>query len=86
MGRARQRFCQFTAIDEATPFRVLRIYDHNNTKTAIDFLNEDRPHLALKGQTPAARVRELSFSNPDLQRIGVSGSYNHRKAVARALD
>jgi hypothetical protein len=34
IGRARQRFYQFTAIDEATRFRVLRIYDHNNTKTA----------------------------------------------------
>jgi Phage integrase family len=38
VGRARQRFYQFTAIDEATRFRVLRIYDHNNTKTAIEFL------------------------------------------------
>jgi transposase InsO family protein len=127
VGRARQRFYQFTAIDEATRFRVMRIYDHDNTKTAIDFLrevqehfpfaiqkiqtdngssfgpqftwhlsdlrishkhidsqefyqgkhfkhkrdlarklkrweteyNEDRPHLALKGKTPAERVREL---------------------------
>jgi hypothetical protein len=32
VGRARQRFYQFTAIDEATRFRVLRIYDHDNTK------------------------------------------------------
>jgi hypothetical protein len=37
VGRPRQRFYQFTAIDEATRFGVLRIYDHNNTKTAIDF-------------------------------------------------
>lgn len=36
--RARQRFYQFAAIDEATRFRVLRIYDHDNSKTAIDFL------------------------------------------------
>jgi hypothetical protein len=35
---ARQRFYQFTPIDEATRFRVLRIDDHNNTKTAINFL------------------------------------------------
>ncbi|PYT63725.1 MAG: IS481 family transposase [Acidobacteria bacterium] len=45
IGRARQRFYQFTAIDEATRFRVLRIYDHNNTKTAIDFLREVREHF-----------------------------------------
>ena len=45
IGRARQRFYQFTAIDEATRFRVLRIYDHNNTKTAIDFLSEVREHF-----------------------------------------
>jgi len=45
LGRARQRFYQFTAIDEATRFRVLRIYDHNNTKTAMDFLKEVREHF-----------------------------------------
>ena len=32
VGRARQRFYQFTAIDEATRHRVLRIYDYNNTR------------------------------------------------------
>ena len=47
VGRARQRFYQFTAIDEATRFRVLRIYDHDNTKTAIDFLREIREHFPL---------------------------------------
>lgn len=45
VGRARQRFYQFTAIDEATRFRVVRVYDHNNTKTAVEFLNEVREHL-----------------------------------------
>jgi integrase-like protein len=42
---AGQRFYQFTAIDEATRFRVLRIYDHDNTKTAIDFLREVQEHF-----------------------------------------
>lgn len=42
LGKVRQRFYQFTAIDEATRFRVLRIYDYNNTETAIDFLRESR--------------------------------------------
>jgi transposase-like protein len=32
VGRARQRFYQFTAIDEATRFRVLRIYDHTTPR------------------------------------------------------
>jgi len=41
----RQRFYQFTAIDEATRFRVLRVYDHNNTKTAMEFLHEVREHF-----------------------------------------
>src|SRR6202790_2437007 len=45
VGRARQRFYQFTAIDEATRFRVLRIYDHNNTGTAVNFLSEVREHF-----------------------------------------
>jgi hypothetical protein len=45
IGRARQRFYQFTAIDEATRFRVLRVYDHSNTKTASDFLREVREHF-----------------------------------------
>jgi transposase InsO family protein len=45
VGRARQRFNQFTAIDEATRFRVLLIYDHNKTKTASDFLSEVREHF-----------------------------------------
>jgi len=45
VARARQRFYQFTAIDEATRFRVLRIYDHNNARTAIDFLRVVREHF-----------------------------------------
>ena len=45
VGRARRRFYQFTAIAEATRFRVLRIYDHDNTKTAIDFLPQVREHF-----------------------------------------
>ena len=29
-------------IDEATRFRVLRVHDHNNTESVMDFLNEVR--------------------------------------------
>jgi hypothetical protein len=48
VGKARQRFYQFTAIDEATRFRVLRIYDHDNTKTAIEFIREVQEHFPLR--------------------------------------
>ena len=37
-----RRFYQFTAIDEATRFRILRVYDHNSTQSAIAFLDEVR--------------------------------------------
>ncbi|MCI0717871.1 MAG: IS481 family transposase [Acidobacteria bacterium] len=45
IGRARQRFYQFTAIDEATRYRVLRVYDYNNTHSAMAFLEEVRQRL-----------------------------------------
>ena len=64
VGRARQRFYQFTAIDEATRFRVLRIYDHDNTKTAIDFLRERRFPLPFRSKCAAsvATVKSLCFA------------------------
>lgn len=37
-----RQFYQFTAIDEATRFRILRLYDHNSTRSAIHFLDEVR--------------------------------------------
>jgi transposase InsO family protein len=45
LGRARQRFYQFTAIDEATRYRVLRVYDYNNTRSATAFLDQVRQKL-----------------------------------------
>lgn len=39
------RLYQFTAIDEATRFRILKIYDHNTIKSAIHFIDEVRHHL-----------------------------------------
>jgi hypothetical protein len=44
-GRVRQRYYQFMVIDEATSVRALRISDHNNTKAAMDFLNEVLEHF-----------------------------------------
>ena len=34
-GARRKRYYQYTAIDDCTRLRVLRIYDKNNQKTAI---------------------------------------------------
>jgi transposase InsO family protein len=39
VGGARKRFYQFTAIDDCTQLRVLRIYSKCNQKTAIQFLD-----------------------------------------------
>jgi transposase InsO family protein len=41
------RLYQFTAIDEATRFRVLKIYDHNSIKSAITFIDEVRRRLPM---------------------------------------
>ncbi|MET1003446.1 MAG: DDE-type integrase/transposase/recombinase, partial [Acidimicrobiia bacterium] len=39
IGGSRKKHYQFTAIDDCTRIRVLRIYDRNNQKTAIQFLD-----------------------------------------------
>src|SRR5262245_2765747 len=38
-GRRKKRYYQFTAIDDCTRIRVLRIYERSNQKTAIQFLD-----------------------------------------------
>jgi hypothetical protein len=38
---------QFTAIDEASRFRVLKIYDHNSIKSSITFIDEVRRRLPM---------------------------------------
>ena len=113
------RFYQFTALDEATRYRVLQIYDHNSVRSALDFVKEiqerlpaaiqriktdndssfgaeftwhlhdlgiehrrnppgcpeangkvelGRPHLALRGKTPAERLCELRIRTPETVR------------------
>ena len=39
VGGSRKKHYQFTAIDDCTRIRVLRIYDRNNQKIAIQFLD-----------------------------------------------
>jgi transposase len=42
-----RRFYQFTAVDEATRYRVLRIYTHNSIPNAIAFIDEVRQRLPM---------------------------------------
>lgn len=42
---AGKQYYQFTAIDDCTRYRVLRIYDHNTTQSAIQFVEEVRKAL-----------------------------------------
>ncbi|MCW5619573.1 MAG: transposase family protein [Burkholderiales bacterium] len=41
------RLYQFTAIDEATRYRVLKIYDHNSMRSAVDFIEQLRQRLPV---------------------------------------
>ncbi len=45
-----RRFYQFTAIDEATRYRVLRVYAHNSIKSATEFVEEVRRRLPMAVQ------------------------------------
>jgi transposase InsO family protein len=54
VGGRKKRFYQFTAIDDCTRLRVLRIYDRLNQKTAIQFVDyvlEKMPFIVEKVQT-----------------------------------
>jgi len=42
-----RRLYQFTAIDEATRYRVLQIYDHSNVRSAIEFIELVRQKLPV---------------------------------------
>jgi transposase InsO family protein len=50
------RLYQFTAIDEATRYRILKIYDHNSIQSAIHFINEVR-------QAFPAAIRRIQTDN-----------------------
>lgn len=44
------RYYQFTAIDDCTHMRVLRIYDHNTVKSATDFIQQGKKKSPLLGE------------------------------------
>jgi len=78
VGKARQRFYPFTAIDEATRFRVLRIYDHNDTKTASDFLREVREQLPFAIQ----KSRQTMTLRSDHNSVGIFPTSAMRTATS----
>lgn len=41
----KKKYYQFTAIDDCTRFRVMRIYDHNTVNNAADFINQVKKAL-----------------------------------------
>jgi hypothetical protein len=50
---SRRKYYQFTAIDDCTRIRVLRVYDRCNQTTAIRFLDEVMARLPfLSGDRP----------------------------------
>ncbi len=55
-GENKQKYYQFTAIDESTRFRVLRIYDQNSQTSAMDFVSR------LAKQLPFA-IRKIQTDN-----------------------
>lgn len=55
-GKTFKRFYQFTAIDDCTRFRVLRLYAQNTTQNALDFLEQ------VKKTFPAA-IHQIQTDN-----------------------
>jgi hypothetical protein len=48
---SRRRLYQFTAIDDCTRIRVLKVYDACNQRTAILFIDEVRRRLTYASET-----------------------------------
>lgn len=79
---AGKRYYQFTAIDDCTRYRVLRIYDHNTVKSASDFVDQVQralPFAIKQIQTDNGSEFSPQFSW-HLQDLGIS----HRKTRVRA--
>lgn len=77
LGFSGKKYYQFTAIDDCTRYRVLRIYDHNTVANAADFINQVKQALpfAIKQiQTDNGGEFSETFSW-HLEDLGI----NHRK-------
>ena len=82
LGFSGKRYYQFTAIDDCTRFRVLRIYDHNTVNNAQDFVDRVKhvlPFAIKHVQTDNGSEFSEAFSW-HLQDLGIS----HRKTKVRS--
>ena len=71
MGARKKRFYPFTAIDDCTRLRILRIYDRLNQKTAIrfvDYVLEKLPFEVEAIQTDNGSEFQSSFHSHVLDR------------------
>lgn len=76
-----KKYYQFTAIDDCTRFRVMRIYDHNNVNNASDFINQVKkalPFAIKQVQTDNGSEFSEAFSW-HLEDLGI----DHRKTKVR---
>lgn len=76
-----RRYYQFTAIDDCTRYRVLRIYDHNSVESAMDFVDQVKralPFAVKQIQTDNGAEFSDKFSW-HLQDLGIE----HRKTKVR---
>jgi transposase-like protein len=67
IGAAGKRFYQFTAIDDCTRLRVLRVYPRCNQKTAIQFLD----YLLSRLPFPVEVIQTDIHTGCRLDRAGV---------------
>ncbi len=67
---SRKRYYQFTAIDDCTRVRVLRLYDRLNQKTAIQFLDYALERLPCRVEMIQTDIQTRLTS---LQILGSSG-------------
>jgi transposase InsO family protein len=82
LGLGGKKYYQFTAIDDCTRYRVLRIYDHNNVKNAADFINQVKqalPFAIKQVQTDNGSEFSDQFSW-HLEDLGIG----HRKTRVRS--
>lgn len=81
LGLGGKKYYQFTAIDDCTRYRVLRIYDHTSVQSAADFINQVKaalPFAIKQVQTDNGSEFSEQFSW-HLQDLGIS----HRKTRVR---
>lgn len=76
-----KRYYQFTAIDDCTRYRVLRIYDHNTVQSATDFVSQVQKALPfaikqIQTDNGSEFSSQFSWHRADL---GIS----HRKTKVR---